>query len=467
MKKSLRFTYLSMLLLMVSCIGNQTLARRRPPKWVTQRPVDITQYIGIGMAKKTGNEDSYMQMAKNNALNDLCSEISVTISSNSILHQIDNNNVFKEQFEAKTRTSLRQDLEGYEMVGSWYNKKTHEYWVYYRLSKSKYDLQRILKLNKVKKLAQSYLVQARNNEKRLDIHNALAYYAKAIDAIKDHLDEDLSVMTLEGRKNLGSDIYNSIQNIFKRTQFTAHKKRFQIDISSELKDPLLVDVAWLGNQGLIPLAKMPVRYSFSKGDGIINQQVTTNEQGLASSTLVRVTSKQKLQEIQVGLDLESILGDSSANKELNSLFFTRATVPSTKIILNVQRLTAFLKFEENIFGSTSSRQILKNNFKKELSENFFSFTNKENEAKVILNIRTNVTKGEIKEGRNYKVFIVYLDCFLSLTDAESGMEIFNDALYEIKGMKPISYDYAVKEAYEEVIDEIHSQIIPKLSQLDL
>jgi hypothetical protein len=37
----------------------------------------------------------------------------------------------------------------------------------------------------------------------------------------------------------------------------------------------------------------------------------------------------------------------------------------------------------------------------------------------------------------------------------------------VKGMKPISYDYAVKEAYEQAVEEIHNTIIPKLNQLDL
>ncbi|MFA8434072.1 MAG: LPP20 family lipoprotein [Marinifilaceae bacterium] len=466
MIKYLRYSLFLSLLIFFMGVGN-TAFGRKIPKWVRNRPVKKEFYIGIGMAKNTGTDQNYMQVAKSNALNDLCSEISVMVSSNSVLHQFENNYEFKEEFEAKTRTSLRQNLEGYELVASWYNKREKEYWVYYQLSRQKYELLKRIKLNKAKKLAETFFQQAKQNEQKLDLFQALNYYAKALDAIKDHLDEDLSVMTLDGKINLGCDIYNSIQNVFQRIQLQPKNKSIRIDISTAPKDPLLIEATWLGNEGEQAISQLPLQFHFSKGDGILNSEVKTDSEGIATSNLSKVTSKQKLQEIEVSLNLSSILGENCENKKLNSLFFTPESVPSCKILLNVERLTAFMDFEEKIFGNTSQRSILKNNFKKELSENFFSFTNQKGDAKVLLNIRTNVTKGEIKEGRNYKVYIVYLDCFISLTDAKSGMEIFNDALYEIKGMKPISYEYAVKEAYEEVINEIHNNIIPKLNQLDL
>ena len=221
------------------------------------------------------------------------------------------------------------------------------------------------------------------------------------------------------------------------------------------------------SKGEETLRNLPLKIKFTKGEGVLTDQAKTDDLGYASSQLVKVTSRQKLQEIQARIDLNGILEKENENHELNAMFFTVGSAPKGKVILNVERLKAYMNFSEKIFGEDSKRQILKNNLKKELSDCFFSFTDNKEQAKVILDITTNVTKGEVKEGRNYKVFIVYLDCFFSLSDVDSGMEIFNEAIYEVKGMKPISYDYAVREAYENAVEEIHNTIIPKLNQLDL
>ncbi len=450
----------------MGCSAQSGLARKRPPKWVRQRPITPDFYVGIAVVKKNQGAN-YIQMAKNQALHDLCSEISVNISANSILHQFENNKSFNENFETRIRTSLINEIEGYEMVASWDNKKGNEYWVYYRLSKNKYLLLKRIKLNKAKKTAYNYYEQAKLCEKRLELHQALNYYAKAVDVIKKYLQEDLMVMTLNGKINLGTAIYNAIQNIFKRTQLTAQRKNISLEISTAAKEPITITAVWTGDNGNSNLVNLPLQFSFVKGDGVLNNKVSTNMQGTAVSQLSKITSHQRLQEIEVGLNLGTIWNKDNVNYKLNQLFFTLDLAPKCKVLLKVKRLKAYLIYEENVFGRLSSRSVLKNNLKKELSENFFSFTTNKEEAKVILNIKTNITKGEIKSGRNYKVYIAYLDCTIALTDNKTGVEIFNDAIYQIRGMKPISYDYAVQEAYDEAVNEIHNVIIPKLNGLNL
>ena len=453
------------LILVILIFSSLSFAGRRPPKWVKNRPVSSEYYIGISVVKK--GVENYMQLAKNKALQDLASQISIKISSNSVLHQFEDNTGFKEEFESQVKTSLVQELEGYELVASWNNKRGKEYWEYYRLSKKQHALLQLLKLNKAKKLAQSYFEEAKEYEIKLNIIQALSYYSKAIAALKKHLDQDLSVMTFEGSVNLGTEIYKRIQDIYSKTQLVPVNKRIKIEISTSVKEPFLVKANWVSGEGEKELVNLPLSFGFITGGGILNNKLNTDEYGYASSQLVRVTSKQKLQKIEAALDLSSILKQDDVDYELKNMFLTPDLAPKCSIILNVERLKAYMLFSEKIFGENSRRSILKNAIKKELSENFFSFTEDKDSANVILDVKTNVTKGEIKEGRNYKVHIVYLDCFFSLTDVKSGFEIFNDAIYEVKGMKPVSYNYAVKEAYEQAVEEIHNTIIPKLNQLDL
>jgi len=453
---------LSLIILVFSSIS---YAGRRPPKWVKNRPVSSEYYIGVSVVSK--DIDNYMQLAKNKALQDLASQISINISSNSVLQQFEDNTSFKEEFESQVRTSLVQELEAYEFVASWNNKRGNEYWEYYRLSKEQYALLQRLKLNKAKKLAQNYFEEAKKYENKLELIQALNYYAKSIKAIKKYLDQDLSVMTFEGSVNLGSEIYKRIQNIYTRTHLVPVNKNFKIEISTSIKDPFLIKANWVSDEGDKELVNLPLNFDFVSGGGILNKHANTDEFGYASSQLTRVTSKEKFQKIEAALDLSTILNKDDENYELYKIFLTPDLAPKCSINLNVERLKAYMLFSEKIFGESSKRSILKNAIKKELSENFFSFTEDKDCANVLLDVKTNVIKGEIKQGRNYKVHIVYLDCFFTLKDMKSGNEIFNDAIYEVKGMKPVSYNYAVKEAYEQAVEEIHNTIVPKLNQLDL
>lgn len=462
-------TCLPILLLLSSCASaHQASNEKKTPNWAKQRPVTPNYYVGIAVVKKEEVSSNYMQVAKNKALHDLCSEISVQISASSILKQLEIETAFREEFKTEIQTSLIQELEGYEIAGTWNNPKENEYWVYYRLSKSKYELQKRTRLNEAKKRALAFIEQARLSERKLEIYQALHCYAKALDAIKKHLDEDLSVMIPgEDKVNLSVEIYNSIQNIFKNIWLKPSKKELNIEVLTSQKEPIEVKAEWLGGARPKPIAKLPVVAKFETGSDHVLPNAYTNEQGFASLKINALNSNSNLQFLKIALDLNAVIGENHENEKLNRLFFMQETAPKTKLRIRVNWVKTYFNFSEKIFGKASSREILKNYMKKELSSKLFAFTNNKNEAKVILNISTNVSKGEVKEGKNYTVYLVYLDCFVSLIDAKTKMEIYNDAIYQIRGMKPISYDYAVQEAYEQAVDEIKNTIVPKLSQLEL
>ncbi|MFQ5825538.1 MAG: LPP20 family lipoprotein, partial [bacterium] len=72
--------YKHLLILLVLLFTNLSFADDKKPAWVKKRPVSAQYYLGIGVSQKKGVNRDYIQSAKNNALNDLASEITVTIS---------------------------------------------------------------------------------------------------------------------------------------------------------------------------------------------------------------------------------------------------------------------------------------------------------------------------------------------------------------------------------------------------
>src|SRR5690606_12314075 len=138
---------------------------------------------------KINSPNDYQQIAKKNALNDLISEIKVTVSTNSVLSQYQNNREFRQQFESDTRITALNTIERFETVDSWENKET--YWVYYRLSKSEYENARRQKMLSALKRAADYYNRASQFDIRKNYMQALRLKIKAVATVQDYLSEDL------------------------------------------------------------------------------------------------------------------------------------------------------------------------------------------------------------------------------------------------------------------------------------
>ena len=71
-----------------SCSSSKKAQENLPPApaWVANKPTQPGYYIGVGRAPKVGDVNGYRQASKNNALSDLGSDISVSISSSCLLY---------------------------------------------------------------------------------------------------------------------------------------------------------------------------------------------------------------------------------------------------------------------------------------------------------------------------------------------------------------------------------------------
>ncbi|MFO0268507.1 MAG: LPP20 family lipoprotein, partial [Cyclobacteriaceae bacterium] len=130
---------LYLLFLAVACSPSATTVKtdvqNTRPAWLSAKPQQSGYYVGIGQGIKDGT-NNYIQAAKKSAFEDLISEIKVTVSSSSVLTQIDANKEFQEKYEQIIQTTAADDIQEFEQVDSWEDEKT--YWVYYRLSRERY-----------------------------------------------------------------------------------------------------------------------------------------------------------------------------------------------------------------------------------------------------------------------------------------------------------------------------------------
>ena len=461
------FLNVSLLALLILFAIPQGVSAKRKPQWVKERPNDPAYYIGIAMAQKIGDEREYVKTTRAKALKQMSSEIKVRISSNSVLHQIDNLAGFQEEYEAEIRTSVEQTLEGYE-VETWENRK--EYWVMVRISKDRYKRMQQMKLDMAKSHAFSYYKDALKAVENSDVFSALNYLSKAVESIKDYLDKDLTHQSVDGTINLGTAIYGLVQDIYHRVELTPIQKTYSVSISKQKQMPIEVAAKFYTNRGeVVPLHGLPLNFTFSKGEGVLTSQSATNHDGVARVVISRLISKSKMQEIKCTFDFSLVKEadpDIEATKVFD-LFFPKKMFPSTYIALELQKSKAYLQMEEVVFGEHSTQESFLNSVKTILNESVFTFTNRREEANFIVTLKSDFVAGEEKKGNGYSLFIVFADFNISIVNAKTDEEIFSDGFNGIRGMRPGSYEYALKDARKNALEKFRRKIIARMEQLDM
>jgi len=460
-KKPIAVPFILGLFIMAACSSaNLSSAGRGMPAWAKSRPVSKDHYIGIGMASTS--QDDYMQIAKSNALADLVSEISVTISGNSVLHQLEDKEGFREEFESYTRTSIKDQLEGYKLIDSYTGNGNH--WVYYRLSIEKYRRLKREKLEKARELARGFYEKAREAQTSRDIHNALNYYVKAFKAIKPHLDEDLSIFLLnKGRVNLGNAIYQNIQEIFSSIDIRPEKELFRIKALSAGNEPVSASVYYMNKEKTYAASGLPFTFSFPELDISHTEEVQSDRSGRIVCTLAEMAPKGQQQRIRVALNTGIYFGEKNEGSMLHKLFSINGSVPYGYLKIRVSELQAHFEASEEAFGQSKSNKPVAKLFSKQLTENFFSLVSDPSEADVIIKVTANTKRG--KKMERYDLYTAWLDCHIRVINARTQAEVYSTGLQNIKGMKTGSFRMAAMDAREKAKKQIEQIIIPELRKI--
>ncbi len=177
------------------------------PEWVRSRPVSSAYYIGIGLASKA--RPDVMETAKKNALNDLASEISVTVEGNSLLYTLDRKTRFDESFTSTIRTRTSEQIEGFELMDTWENGT--EYWTYYRLSRSEHARLKAERKQRAIANATDLFTRARTSIGGGDLRSAMDSDLRALIAMKSYWGEN-DVVEIDGKQvPLVNEVYGHLQ----------------------------------------------------------------------------------------------------------------------------------------------------------------------------------------------------------------------------------------------------------------
>jgi len=440
-------------------------AEATKPKWVRKRPSERDYYIGIGMAEKKEFEGlNYAKKARADALKELASEIEINISSNSLLKQFENNYEFRQTYESEINTSVKENISGYN-IQTWENK--NEYWVMMRLDKEEYQRRKRFELKKAKQKAASHFREARESLQERRITSALASYFKAIEALENHVQSDLTYQSVDGKINFGTDIMQDLRDVFSRIAISPQNPNYHISFSQNMESPLQTKTEYFSSEGKkFPVKNFPVQFRFTQGGGILTEKSTTNEEGVASSYIQKLQSSLKKQRVEATFDHTALLREENIKSPLISFFLPDEAIPSAIFNIELQKSNAWFEASELIYGEKSNRAPFASQLKSKLNETYFNFTDTPQKAEYIVKTDVTFSKGEVKKGNGYSVYLVFADLYFSVSEAESGTEIFNDTVSKVKGMRAGNYNSALKEARTKLLERFRKDIYPQLEKLN-
>ncbi len=420
------------------------------PSWLKSLPLQSGYYTGIGHSRKDGT-NNYIQSAKKSALDDLVSQIKVNVSSTSIFNQLEVGNKFHEQYEQIIQTTAADEIEEFEIVDVW--EDASNYWVYYRLSISRYRQLKEEQKRNATILATDYYLKGKQSEEKGDRLQALTFYFQAFRSVEKYLTDAIPV-TMEDRQILlVNEIYASIQSLLGKIHLTPDPSEIRINRRLDKNaQQVLVRASFRDTNKQVP--GLALSAGFEKGSGDIFPTYKTNDKGEVRILMNKIGSKELEQTVSVRVDIDALSGSSG---DIYNLVVKTLKTPATQITLSVQRPLVFFSADEKTLGHIKNHFQISNKVKNILASNGFEFTDVKAKADLWFDVRADSEKGSVSGS----IYVTYLTSTIKVTSVKDNREIYATTLDRIKGFG-LDYDRSSVDAYNKALETLEKDRMNEL-----
>jgi len=440
--------FISLALILIGCGGPKKVETVYPPAptWVKNRPALSDYYVGIGSAPKTADMNQTVQSAKQNALADMASDISVNISTNSLLSKFDYNNNASEDFTKTIKAQAEQDLEGYETVGNYEDQNS--YWVYFRLSKA--DYQRIKEERRSKAITKSLDLYDKGltAEKSGDVRLALINFIKALEPLKPYFSDPLQTQYKGSDIYLGNEIYREVSQVLSSIKVEPTNKQIKVKQGQQLAAGTF-EFRVTGQNGQ-PINGLTINASYTEKP-LRNSKIQTDYNGLAAFTIDAVRSSKNIETLRASVNLEVIANEATTDFMIRKLF-NRFQAPEASITISIVKPVFYITSNETNLDTKLASPMLAQSFKKQILEAGYTTTDVEADADYRISIvATTSSKGE---SGSYKQ--TQLSGVVSVKD-KNNAEVYSKRLENIVGTH-FDFSAAGLEAYKDATKKVEFTI---------
>jgi len=427
------------------------------PDWVKNRPVSNTYYIGIGIVSKNQNNQNIYELARNEALKDMSSEISSYLESIINWEVVEEAGIISNDYKRNLNITTHNYLEDYELVDTWEDE--NELWVYYRLSKNLFLDKRKKRIEKARDLSFGLYKKAKEKEDKRNISESISLYLQALNSLQDFIVESVKVDFNGYVINLESELYSSLQNMLKNIYIKPDKLTYYAKIGRSVSEPVSFYI-YFNNpvNEKVPLKNLPVNFSFERGSGQLINKNTTNEFGTVGCNITKITGKTETHIIRCELDID--MYKSSDLFVIQNSLINELNIPYADCNIEVSNLKIIAEFNELHFGNKKDINYLEPAVKNFLAKNNISFTSQSSDADYLLKLDVNSRQGP----ESYNIYIAYADLSIHLIDLSDQNEIYSTIKKNITGKEIDNYEKADLAAYNNAFKEIDN-ILPELIKI--
>lgn len=446
----MRIVYAFVCLIVLSACGSSKKAAREEaekqaqleamaPSWTKQKPVDRSFYHGIGFAVKSGPD--YLSTAKNNALSDLASEISVKISSSSMLFQVEQDDRFREDFKSRIQTTSLESVEGYELVDTYEDGRY--YYVYYQLSKAKHAALKEEKKQAALAKSKDLQMEAERMISAGDYSMGIITHIKAIETIKGYLGETLQT------EYKGENIYygNTLAQFLRSTLSEIKVIPNSADLVVKRGEYIDFRTAsfTVANEKLLPIENIPIYFYYS-GGRLKDNSKQSNLEGQVGIELGKIESKNPRETLSAYLNLVEMVKEATEDPLISQLV-AKISVPSGQMVIEVQPPVVYFASNEKINGKPSRTEYLTNSLKSGFIGEGAAVGNSKKGADFVVEIEANAQNGS----NTGKFFSSTLTSTVRIYD-EKGALIYSKQVQDINGVQ-LTYEQAAIDAYQKASKE--------------
>tara|TARA_Y100000385_G_C13101500_1_gene644816 strand:+ start:1642 stop:3003 length:1362 start_codon:yes stop_codon:yes gene_type:complete len=416
------------------------------PAWVKEYPVSDSHFVGIGIADRSSHPQDYIQIAQQNALQNLSSQIKVSISSQSVFLQMDREYGYEEDYKSNIEVKANEILEGYVLAGTF--SQNNEYWVYYKLDKQLYQETRLARIQEAIEESKYFLNKAIMHYTPLK--DKYIYYVKALDVLEPYLSEPLKTEFDRETVFLGSEIIARFRSYIDDFYIFSLTKKIKAMIGNSV-DKIKLAVQYKDDR----LAEIPLITSSSSLElNNLSQETDTN--GIFMTSVPKIKSTETFQKIEVGIDFQNWL-DAGSESDFIKKLFKGIKTHQINVPVYVYTPTVYVQTEEKHFGKDDNGTDIRYAAESALTQLGFTPVGNKNDAQIFLNFKIDSRKGIEQKGQ--KMFTAFSDMSVQAKDLNKRV-IFSKTVNKIKGIQ-LDFAQAENDSYQQAVKEVKESIIPE------
>jgi len=407
---------LTMLVLLV-VLGACSVSKQ-VPEWVVQRPYNNEFYTAVVRYSKQA--PNYVELARDNALREISTQISVQIDSDIYLKETEANGIPSSELISQIKSSSRNKLKDIQLVGT--HEDAKDYWAYYRLSKSSYHSWRVQQRDLA--IAQALKLMAEFDDSTTGITAGIASLLKALELVIDFTDLDLSARYQDKEVNLYNELYGRLQGLPERLAFSFDPNEISLVAKLRRTAEVNANVTYSKDSAVHRANAFPLKYSFERGMGEIVSSAVSDANGRAKLTINRISSFHPQQSISMLPDKAYWLA-SIENPIIKQMFSLLRFSPA-QIAINVSKPRAFLIYSFNGKPGSSYRDIVVNKLQNldlevvtDIKASNFTF-------------RVEISGNEGEYVSSLRLFSASADANVELLDTITGQSIFSTTIAGVK-----------------------------------